>query len=577
MPATTVTDAPVAQRVNLAEASPPGTSAVTRSGGQRYRMRIIAIEGRGTEQGIWGSSGYYPASVLERDVPRIFGPTGSGKVFIDHPGIAESEDRPERSVRDLAARITSTPVREADGMYADIEVYEHMAPVIEALWPDIGVSIRAAGLVEAGVAQGRQGAIVTELTAGFSVDFVTAAGAGGKVTQLLESAREAAPAVELSESGSIGAWIESRLHLALTALGDDMYGGGQLTRDERIALSSAVGDALDAFTTRLEADAPALYLRDQWGDPPTMPAGADQWTDPATPDLPVSEADPLREPIRLPVPPSATARAADPGRPDRAQLIEAIRVAAVRDLRPSQIRHLSRAELAESIDPPPAPVAPLATDPGPPSSGTDPAGTPPADPSTEKEPDMSGTQTGAPPDQAGTAPVADTPSASTTAAANQAVIAAMEALTRQVTTLSEANAALAARVDQRETADRVARNRIAAREAVTAALNTDTLPGDLRAQIAPRVTDAVLANVPVTETGDVDTTALTEAINASIAAESGYAAQLLENAGVGRPRGLASAPPKQQTGEEFLTSLEEGFVALGMKPEAAKIAARGRS
>jgi hypothetical protein len=81
--------------------------------------------------------------------------------------------------------------------------------------------------------------------------------------------------VAIREAGSIGAWFESRIHSEFTEEADDQYGWGQLTREERIALSAAIGDALDAFVIRLQSDAPQLYQRDKWGDMPTLPAMAE--------------------------------------------------------------------------------------------------------------------------------------------------------------------------------------------------------------------------------------------------------------------------------------------------------------
>src|SRR5439155_8383672 len=53
----------------------------------------------------------------------------------------------------------------------------------------------------------------------------------------------------------------------LTELADNMYGAGNLTRDERITLSSAIGDALQAYTGRVQADAPQLFQRDLYDEP----------------------------------------------------------------------------------------------------------------------------------------------------------------------------------------------------------------------------------------------------------------------------------------------------------------------
>ncbi len=141
----------------------------------------------------WGSSGYYSAEVLKRDGPKIF-PKGTHQ-FIDHPGATESRDRPERSIRDLGA-VTVTDAewrddpRHGPGLYANAKpVNETSARLIEDLSPFIGVSIRAAGRFQPGEAEGRKGPIITSLERGDSIDFVTVPGAGGKVLQLMESAR----------------------------------------------------------------------------------------------------------------------------------------------------------------------------------------------------------------------------------------------------------------------------------------------------------------------------------------------------------------------------------------------------
>lgn len=76
----------------------------------------------------------------------------------------------------------------------------------------------------------------------------------------------------LQEARNTGEWLEARLHLMFTEVADSMFGEGRLTREERIALSSAIGGALDAFRTRIEADAGQLYSRDPYAEP--MPADA---------------------------------------------------------------------------------------------------------------------------------------------------------------------------------------------------------------------------------------------------------------------------------------------------------------
>ena len=163
------------ERLPLLEAA-GGTLPKTR----RFRVRIIQGD-------VQGASAYYPAEVLRRDGPRVF--RAGTKVYIDHPTVSEASDRPERSIRDLAGRLATDATYDEDGLYAVVEVYPHWAPVIEAMADDIGMSIRASGLVEASRDPRIPGPIVTKLTEAQSVDFVTTPGAGGRIVELLEAAR----------------------------------------------------------------------------------------------------------------------------------------------------------------------------------------------------------------------------------------------------------------------------------------------------------------------------------------------------------------------------------------------------
>jgi hypothetical protein len=237
----------------------------------------------------WGSSGYYATEVLEAAGKAKVWPKGT-HMYFDHPSASEAADRPERSVKDLAATLTedarwdsgrkaliarAEPVGLGKAVFAD-----------EAFRKAVACSVRASAEMEIGEAEGRSGWIVEKIHAGTqnSVDFVTHAGRGGMI---LESARAALdndiPAAFLRESAvakirearNIGQWIESRLHLELTQLADNMFGDGRLTRPERIALSSAVGDALQAFVADLEKSAPQLYTRDLWADPAALAMAAE--------------------------------------------------------------------------------------------------------------------------------------------------------------------------------------------------------------------------------------------------------------------------------------------------------------
>lgn len=72
---------------------------------------------------------------------------------------------------------------------------------------------------------------------------------------------------KLQEARNVGEWLEARLHLMFTEIADGMFGEGRLTREERISLSSAIGGALDAFRSAVEAGAKQLYSRDPWSEP----------------------------------------------------------------------------------------------------------------------------------------------------------------------------------------------------------------------------------------------------------------------------------------------------------------------
>lgn len=217
----------------------------------------------------WGSSGYYSEAVLSRD-GGVFGP--GTHMYLNHPSASEESDRPERDLRDLVGVITSKPKMEGGDLTAEAAVYEHWAPVINAMADDIGVSIRAIGAYESGEAEGRTGNIITSLDEGLSVDYVTQAGAGGKIGPLIESARKA----DLEEARNAGQWIEAAIHRDFTLTADGLFGDGHVTRDERIALSGAIGEALDAFSAKLQDAAPSLYQRDPYSEPDSASAGVSE-------------------------------------------------------------------------------------------------------------------------------------------------------------------------------------------------------------------------------------------------------------------------------------------------------------
>lgn len=216
----------------------------------------------------WGSSGYYTAEVLEQAArDRVF-PAGT-QMFINHQTAQERNDRPEGDMRDLAAALQEDAYWDsgAQALRARSRVFSPWRHTLDEMKEHIGASIRASAEVTYGEAEGRPGKIVERLVDAQSVDFVTRAGRGGRIVEVLEAAT-------VTEARNVGQWIESMIHRDFTITADDMAGDGRLSRDERIGLSAAIGDALNAFVTRLEADHPQLYQRDLWEEPDDTVAAA---------------------------------------------------------------------------------------------------------------------------------------------------------------------------------------------------------------------------------------------------------------------------------------------------------------
>lgn len=150
-----------------------------------FRTRLIS-EGQ-------GSSGFYSAEMLKRDVPKAL-PKGT-KVYFDHMSEAEMDSGRARSMDGLVGVFDSDPeFVEADGSsWANIRFYENnprfsnIPAFIEEAMADVGVSIE----VHAGVL-GDDG-VVQEL--GYSphnsLAVVTTPGARGKIEGLMESFRSA--------------------------------------------------------------------------------------------------------------------------------------------------------------------------------------------------------------------------------------------------------------------------------------------------------------------------------------------------------------------------------------------------
>ena len=164
----------------------------------------------------WGTSGFYSPNVLKQAASDRMFDKGL-KMYWNHPTPTEESERPEGDLNALASALT-TPARweqngkRGPGLYADAKVFKPFRDSVDELAKDIGVSIRAFGKSDFGNAEGRDGPIITELTAARSVDYVTEPGADGRIVEMFESARPK-PAVKQADDPPDNKKKESKMTL----------------------------------------------------------------------------------------------------------------------------------------------------------------------------------------------------------------------------------------------------------------------------------------------------------------------------------------------------------------------------
>lgn len=78
--------------------------------------------------------------------------------------------------------------------------------------------------------------------------------------------KESSRPESLQEARNAGNYLEALIHRRFTETADNLFGAGHLEKDERMALSSAIGDALNAFAKTLLEAAPQLYQRDPYDE-----------------------------------------------------------------------------------------------------------------------------------------------------------------------------------------------------------------------------------------------------------------------------------------------------------------------
>ena len=127
---------------------------------------------------------YYPAEVLKRD----FGIFEGMKMYADHPTEEEDKARPERSIKDWVATLSSVACDESGTVTGVAEIVEpwlmqKLASLRDKqMLSEMGISINAIGSASKGKIDGKETLVVEKLVAARSVDFVTEPGAGGIVT-----------------------------------------------------------------------------------------------------------------------------------------------------------------------------------------------------------------------------------------------------------------------------------------------------------------------------------------------------------------------------------------------------------
>ena len=166
----------------------PGAQLAAPSSPGRHQVRAIT-SGQ-------GYSGYYPAGTIRDAVERGVWAKGT-HVYLDHPDALENETRPERSLRDLIGVLDSdailTDLDEGQvAADAELKVYAPYRELVAEMADDIGLSIRATADIGHGKTEGHEGKIVWRIHEALSVDLVTKAGRGGRILEVLESARSQA-------------------------------------------------------------------------------------------------------------------------------------------------------------------------------------------------------------------------------------------------------------------------------------------------------------------------------------------------------------------------------------------------
>ncbi|MDN4611945.1 hypothetical protein [Arthrobacter burdickii] len=287
-----------------------GTLAPTKTG----RLEITLITPG------WGSSGYYSAEMLEQAAAdRVF-PRGTQQ-HIDHMGASERIENSAGSLRTLAAVLTEDAEWEPDWtdpktgvkgrLKSEALLGSQYRETITEFAEYIGTSISAGADVTIGEAEGRKGHIVEKLHPNplNRVDFVTVAGRGGRISDVLEAAvhriaeatandtRDALSAAVKEAYGADGVWLwvldYDEANVWFTQESEDESHTWQQAYTMTDTTATLSGDLIEVrrVTTYTPITPPADDAAQESKNSPPIPAGVTERKESAMTTTQIEEAE----------------------------------------------------------------------------------------------------------------------------------------------------------------------------------------------------------------------------------------------------------------------------------------------
>jgi hypothetical protein len=193
--------------------------ATTKTGPGKIRATLIT-PGK-------GSSGTYTVEVLQQAAADKAFPRGT-QMHINHNTAMDDMERPEGDLRNLAGVLLEDAYWDGNGLVAEARISSAWRDFIDEFGEFIGVSISAQAEIT------ESGEIAQFIPSPFNrADFVTVAGRGGEITEVVEAAKV----------------IESRSIVATETTESDI----------RMWLSAAVRDQIDGWAWVLDHDTEYVY------------------------------------------------------------------------------------------------------------------------------------------------------------------------------------------------------------------------------------------------------------------------------------------------------------------------------